>query len=61
MAPNTAVDAPIEQCDQPPNDGSYGTCLPDCTLAPACGDGTVNITDVSAAGINFGLSEPIAW
>jgi fibro-slime domain-containing protein len=28
-----------EQCDDGVNDGSYGTCRPDCTLAPYCGDG----------------------
>ncbi len=29
-----------EQCDDGKNDGSYGTCRPDCKLAPYCGDGT---------------------
>jgi fibro-slime domain-containing protein len=28
-----------EQCDNGVNDGSYGTCNPDCTMAPFCGDG----------------------
>ncbi len=32
---------PGEQCDDGKNDGSYGNCNPDCTLAPVCGDGTV--------------------
>ncbi len=27
-----------EQCDDGKNDGSYGTCNPDCTLAGYCGD-----------------------
>ena len=33
------VKDPGEQCDDGVNDGSYGTCNPDCTLAPYCGDG----------------------
>jgi len=33
---------PGEQCDNGVNDGSYGTCNPDCTLAPYCGDGIKN-------------------
>ena len=28
-----------EACDDGVNNGSYGTCKPDCTLAPYCGDG----------------------
>jgi hypothetical protein len=35
-----------EQCDQgAENDGSYGGCNPDCTLAPHCGDGVVQSTE----------------
>jgi fibro-slime domain-containing protein len=30
---------PGEQCDDGVNNGAYGTCNPDCTLAPYCGDG----------------------
>jgi cysteine-rich repeat protein len=30
-----------EQCDDGKNDGSYGTCKSNCTLAPYCGDHTV--------------------
>jgi cysteine-rich repeat protein len=30
-----------ETCDDGVNDGTYGTCSPDCTLAPSCGDGVV--------------------
>jgi hypothetical protein len=30
-----------EACDDGVNDGSYGTCNGDCTLAPRCGDGVV--------------------
>ena len=30
-----------EECDDGSNDGSYGSCNPDCTLAPRCGDGVV--------------------
>jgi fibro-slime domain-containing protein len=36
------VKDPGEQCDDGKNDGSYGTCNPDCTLAPYCGDGIKN-------------------
>ncbi len=32
-----------EVCDDGLNDGSYGTCLPDCTPAPYCGDGAVAV------------------
>ena len=28
-----------EACDDGVNNGNYGTCKPDCTLAPYCGDG----------------------
>ena len=31
-----------EECDNSINDGSYGTCNPDCTLPDYCGDGIVN-------------------
>ena len=31
-----------EECDNSVNDGSYGTCNPDCTLPDYCGDGVVN-------------------
>jgi len=31
-----------EQCDNGVNDGSYGTCMPNCTLSGYCGDGTKN-------------------
>ncbi len=30
---------PDEACDYGVNDGSYGTCNPDCSRAPFCGDG----------------------
>ena len=30
-----------EQCDTGINDGSYGGCMPDCSLGPYCGDGVV--------------------
>jgi hypothetical protein len=36
---------PGEQCDNGVNDGSYGTCRSDCTLAAYCGDGTQNGTE----------------
>ena len=32
-----------EACDDGVNDGTYGTCNPDCTLAPRCGDGVVQV------------------
>jgi cysteine-rich repeat protein len=31
-----------ERCDDGVNDGSYGTCAPDCTFASYCGDGVTN-------------------
>ncbi len=31
-----------EICDDGTNDGSYGTCLPDCTRGEYCGDGEVH-------------------
>jgi fibro-slime domain-containing protein len=30
-----------EKCDDGANDGTYGTCNPDCTPAPKCGDSVV--------------------
>jgi fibro-slime domain-containing protein len=36
------VKDPGEQCDDGKDDGSYGTCNPNCTLAPYCGDGMKN-------------------
>ncbi len=36
------------QCDDGVNDGTYGTCNPDCTLAARCGDGQVQ-TDYGEA------------
>ena len=36
---------PGEQCDNGVNDGSYGTCNPNCTLAYYCGDGMKNGTE----------------
>jgi fibro-slime domain-containing protein len=35
------VVAGTEQCDNGTNDGSYGTCNANCTLAPYCGDDKV--------------------
>jgi cysteine-rich repeat protein len=31
-----------EACDDGVNDGSYGTCNPDCSRASFCGDGHVD-------------------
>ncbi|HTA18296.1 MAG TPA: hypothetical protein VK989_03335, partial [Polyangia bacterium] len=36
---------PGEACDNGVNDGAYGTCNKDCTLAPHCGDMIVNGTE----------------
>jgi cysteine-rich repeat protein len=33
------VQTQYEKCDDGKNNGDYGTCNPDCTLAPHCGDG----------------------
>ena len=33
---------PGEDCDDGVNNGAYGTCKPDCTLADYCGDGATN-------------------
>ena len=33
---------PNEACDNGINDGAYGGCNPDCSLAPACGDGQID-------------------
>ena len=35
------IRGPNEQCDDGVNNGSYGTCNPNCTLAPFCGDGAL--------------------
>jgi fibro-slime domain-containing protein len=34
-----------EECDDGVNDGSYGTCRPDCSLAPYCGDGVKDVSE----------------
>jgi hypothetical protein len=39
---NAMVDA-TEACDDGVNNGAYGTCNPDCTPAPSCGDGVVQL------------------
>jgi fibro-slime domain-containing protein len=39
-----------EQCDVGVNDGSYGTCNPDCTFADYCGDGHVSGPEVCDNG-----------
>ncbi len=36
------VKDPGEQCDNGVNNGAYGTCNPNCTLAGYCGDGIKN-------------------
>ncbi len=37
------VKTPDEQCDDGVNDGSYGSCTPDCKKGPSCGDGLLQI------------------
>jgi hypothetical protein len=39
-----------EECDDGINDGSYGTCNSDCTLAPYCGDGEKSDDEECDAG-----------
>jgi fibro-slime domain-containing protein len=46
------VAGPDEICDDGDNDGSYGTCKSDCTLAPYCGDGQVSGPEVCDLGVN---------
>jgi fibro-slime domain-containing protein len=41
-----------EICDDGDNDGSYGTCKNDCTLAPYCGDGLVSGPELCDLGVN---------
>ncbi len=45
-----------EACDltTPLNNGAYGGCNEDCTLAPFCGDGEVNGPEVCDDGVNDG-------
>ena len=42
-----------EACDDGTNDGSYGTCNPDCSRAPFCGDGHVDKPTESCDDTNF--------
>ena len=42
--------APIDRARG--NDGSYGTCNKNCTLAPYCGDGIVNGPELCDNGAN---------
>ncbi|MEY2931685.1 MAG: hypothetical protein RL033_2434 [Pseudomonadota bacterium] len=44
--------APGEVCDSGINDGAYGGCRFDCTLAPRCGDGEVTAGFEECDGIN---------
>lgn len=47
--------ASIEECDDGTNDGSYGTCNPDCTLTAYCGDGQIDADggEICDAGADF--------
>jgi fibro-slime domain-containing protein len=50
-----ATGALHEECDNGINDGSYGTCMPSCTNAPACGDHHVDVPyEECDDGINNG-------
>lgn len=44
-----------ETCDDGRNDGSYGSCTPDCQRGPRCGDGMVQTADGEACddGVNL--------
>ncbi|MBU1239943.1 fibro-slime domain-containing protein, partial [Myxococcota bacterium] len=46
----------VEACDDGVNNGDYGTCNPDCTLASYCGDGIVDTEDgeICDDGLNLG-------
>jgi hypothetical protein len=50
FACGNGVKDPGEQCDNGVNDGSYGTCNPNCTLASYCGDGIKNGPEVCDNG-----------
>ncbi len=39
------IKTPDEACDDGKNDGSYGSCTPDCKPGPSCGDGTLQAAD----------------
>jgi len=42
-----------EACDDGVNDGTYGTCNPDCSRAPYCGDGNVKRPEEGCDDGNF--------
>ncbi len=37
------IKTPDEACDDGVNDGSYGSCTPDCKKGPRCGDGVIQM------------------
>jgi len=49
------ITTPDEACDDGKNDGSYGSCTPDCKgFGPRCGDGVVSGPETCDDGVNAG-------